>query len=136
MTSKLNQGIFVSVIAGIVTGLTTIFVIPVKFELLVWGLLIIAIALFAKRNFNEKLYVNAFLLAILTGVCITLTHLLFLDSYLDSHASEIAGLDEIKIFNSYVWTLLAIAPVYWVVLGIVSCLVIFLTNKVTTGKSV
>lgn len=126
--------ILLSILTGIIVGLITIFVLPNDFELLVWILLVFMIAFFAKRQFKSEVYLNTLLLAVIVGFSITTTHLLFLDNYLDSHKSEIAGLDEIKIHSSYGLTLFAIAPVYWLVLGLLSCIVLGLVNRITGKK--
>jgi hypothetical protein len=136
MNSKLTyKEIIMAVLIGTTIGLATVFMVPSSFEIIVWLVLVFVLSIFAKTKFKVKIYTNTFLLAALCGMFVTLTHLFFLDNYLQSHQSEIAGLDQIKINNSYRLTLLAIAPIYWIVLGFCTCLVVFIINKFTVKKS-
>lgn len=110
----------ITVLLGIVVGITTVFLVPVQFEIVVWLILIIGIGKACSRLFTESLFSKSFMLAALVGISITFTHLIFLDSYLDSHQEEMVTLDQIKIYDSYIATFLMIAPVYWLVLGSLS----------------
>jgi hypothetical protein len=135
MNSKLTYSeILIAVLIGITIGLATVFIVPSSFEIIVWLVLAFVLSIFVKVKFKIKIYTNTFLLAALCGMFVTLTHLFFLDNYLQSHQSEIAGLDQIKIYDSYRLTLLVIAPIYWIVLGLCSCLVLFIINKFTVKK--
>src|SRR6185436_8797882 len=103
---------------GFLTGLLTLFVVPSVFELWLWLALIFSMALLAKRNFEyDRLFRRSFLFAVVTGICITLTHLIFIDKYLAGHAAEMEWMNKLDVLNSTRLSLLVIAPVYWVALG-------------------
>ncbi|MEM8968193.1 MAG: hypothetical protein AAGE93_17375, partial [Bacteroidota bacterium] len=87
---------------------------------IVWAILIITIVGLCIKFFHQKLFWETFLFSITTGATVTGTHLLFIEAYLESHQAEIIMLDAIKILDSYALTLLLIAPIYWLVLGLFS----------------
>lgn len=134
MNIKLKQ-IVLAVITGFICGLITIFAIPAQYELLVWLFLTIGISYYSIQEFKSKIYLNSFLFAAIIGVFITLTHIVFLNNYLKAHKDEIASLDTLKICNSYRLTLLMIAPFYWTVLGLISCVFTYLLRLLKTKKN-
>ncbi len=109
-----------SLVIGISAGVTTLFLLPSDYELIVWAILIITIVGLCIKFFHQKLFWETFLFSITTGATVTGTHLLFIEAYLESHQAEIIMLDAIKILDSYALTLLLIAPIYWLVLGLFS----------------
>ncbi len=110
----------ISVIVGVNTGLITLFLIPSQYEVFVWLVLIIVLGVIYSKIFQQRLFRYAFTFSVLVGIVITTVHLSFLDIYLENHQEEMATLENIKIYNSYRLTLLMIAPVYWLILGILS----------------
>jgi hypothetical protein len=109
-----------AVILGLVTGLITLFIIPSLFEIFVWLFLILIIGIYTHYQVNSNKYRKTFVIAVLTGIVITFTHLSFINQYLETHHEEIQMLDKILINNSYRLTLLIVAPIYWSILGVLS----------------
>jgi hypothetical protein len=109
-----------AIILGLVTGLITLFVISSQFEIFVWLFLILIIGIYTHYQVNSNKYRKTFVIAVLTGIVITFTHLSFINQYLETHQEEIQMLDKILINNSYRLTLLIVAPIYWSILGVLS----------------
>lgn len=123
------------IVIRVITGITTIFLIPSQYDILIWIVLIVVLGYVSNSYFHRKIFWNAFALSVLVGISITATHLLFIDSYTESHKAEIATLDNIKTNNSYRITLLLIAPIYWFILGALSGLSALFYNKMRTKMS-
>ncbi|MDN5216003.1 hypothetical protein QQ020_28250 [Fulvivirgaceae bacterium BMA12] len=119
----------ISVIAGITAGLITLFIIPGQYEILIWLVLIIVLGIIYSKMFQQRLFLYAFAFSVLVGIIITIVHLSFVDVYLENHQDEMATLEDIKIYNSYRLTLMMIAPVYWLILGILSAFSALLFKK-------
>ncbi|MDN5204618.1 hypothetical protein QQ008_24715 [Fulvivirgaceae bacterium BMA10] len=111
--------IFIGLIIGITAGLLTAFIIPADFEIFVWITIIILIALYAVKSYNNRLFVKTFMNALFTGIVITSIHLIFLDHYLMNHPDEQKLLDSFGIHSDRIG-LLIIAPIYWIVLGLLT----------------
>ncbi|MGB0525460.1 MAG: hypothetical protein ACPGJS_20965 [Flammeovirgaceae bacterium] len=125
----------ISIVLGTSTGLSTLFLIPSDYELMVWVILIITLAWSSLKLFQQKLFWNSFLFSIATGAIITVTHLLFIDAYLQSHPTEIKMLDTIKIFDSYTLTLLLLGPIYWLILASISGLIVKVYTRLKIPSS-
>jgi len=119
-----------AVFIGVVAGLLTLFVIPSQFEIFVWVLLVLIIVVYSLHQFGSQKRRNILVISFLTGMAITLTHLYFIDQYLETHQEEIQALDKILINNSYRLTLLIIAPIYWVILGALATVNMVLIEKI------
>jgi hypothetical protein len=115
---------------GVGAGLTTLFLKQNQFEIFVWLLLIVIISIYSNYQFGSQKYRMAFIISVITGITITLTHLIFVKQYLVTHSNEIQILDKILISNSYRLTLIVIAPAYWIILGILTKLTIVVIEKV------
>jgi len=115
---------------GVGAGLTTLFLIQNEFEIFVWLLLIVIISIYSNYQFGSQKYRMTFIISVVTGMTITLTHLCFVKQYLVTHPNEIQTLDKILISNSYRLTLLVIAPAYWLILGILTILMSVVIEKV------
>jgi len=120
---------------GVGAGLTTLFLIQNQFEIFVWLLLIVIISIYSYYQFRSQKYRMTFIISVITGMTITLTHLCFVKQYLITHPNEIQTLDKILISNSYRLTLLMIAPAYWIILGILTLLMTVITEKVISRIS-
>jgi uncharacterized membrane protein YeaQ/YmgE (transglycosylase-associated protein family) len=112
--------IILVILIGIVCGLITTFVVHSQYELLIWFVLIALIGVLGKKFYPDKTFSKTFVFALLVGIVITSTHLTFVKDYLLNHQEETETLNKIRIFNSDRLTLFVIAPVYWIVLGILS----------------
>lgn len=119
---------------GILAGLLTIYVVPGQLEILIWLVLIVAIGGLCNAYYSGKIFLKTFSFAVLTGILVTLTHITFMEDYLSNHPDETEALSEMKLLNSDRFTLLAVAPVYWLVLGLLSGLaakgIRRITNKI------
>ncbi|OJJ13980.1 hypothetical protein BKI52_44750 [marine bacterium AO1-C] len=125
-----TQSVLVYLIVGIIAGLLTIFVIAARFEIFVWLTIIVGLALYANAFFQASLFKHAFLYAFITGVTITATHLTFLGAYLKSHPEEQQTLTKLGISSNYLGLLL-IAPIYWLVLGLLTGGLALLIQRLT-----
>lgn len=105
---------------GVFAGLITIYAIPGRFEILIWLILIVGTGWLGNKYYSGKLLGKTFVFAVLTGISVTLTHITFVNDYLLSHPEETEMLSEIRLLNSDRLTLLMIAPIYWLVLGLLS----------------
>jgi uncharacterized membrane protein YgaE (UPF0421/DUF939 family) len=64
MNSKLTyKEIIMAVLIGTTIGLATVFMVPSRFEIIVWLVLVFVLSIFAKTKFKVKIYTNTFLLA-------------------------------------------------------------------------
>jgi len=113
------QSLLVYLMVGILAGLLTVFVVAAKYEMLVWLALIVGLALYAHSFFQGPLFKQAFLYALITGAAITATHLAFLSAYLKSHPDEQQMFSKMGVSSSYLGLLL-IAPIYWLILGLLT----------------
>jgi len=113
------QSLLIYLVVGIIAGLLTVFVIAAKYEVLVWIVLIIGLALYAHSFFHTALFKQTFLYALISGVAITATHLTFLNAYLKGHPDEQQTLAKMGITSDYLGLLL-IAPIYWLILGLLT----------------
>lgn len=129
------QLIIAPISIGILAGLVTIYAIPAKYELLLWIVLIIAGGAIAHKNFENHPFRNGFLFAVIIGLSITLTHIVFVNDYLSSHKDELQQIEKIKIANSYRLTLLVLAPIYWAVLGLLTGLCTLLWKRLKTNHA-
>ncbi len=120
-----------ALIFGSMAGLITLFIIPSQFEIAVWLFLILFIGIYSHYQFANHKYKKTFVVSVLTGIAITLTHLYFIDQYLITHQEEIQTLDKILINNSYKLTLLIIAPIYWIIFGGLNVLMNLVIEKTT-----
>lgn len=107
---------------GIVAGVSTVYVLPSTFEVVVWLLVIVLLAYASNRFWQKNIFQETFTLSIFSGVGTTITHLLFIHDYLQSHEEEIATLNSFKINDSHSLTLLLLAPLYWVILGVLAAI--------------
>jgi hypothetical protein len=112
--------ILILILIGILAGLITIYILPSKYEILLWIALIILSGVITQKNCITRPFRNGFLLAVIIGIAITFTHIFLVNDYLSSHPDEIQQIDELKIGASYRLTLLAIAPGYWIILGLLT----------------
>ena len=117
---KSVKNYLISIFTGISTGLLTLFIVPIEYEILVWLLLIIALGGVYSEMDQRKPFWNAFLCSLLVGCTITATHIMFLDTYIATHPSEIAMLKSYRLSYKLMITLLVIAPIYWLILGVLS----------------
>lgn len=134
MKSKLFSYI-ITLIFGITAGLTTLFIIPNQFEIVIWILLVLFLGILSHYQFDSYPFRNAFLIAIFAGIITTVTHLYFIKQYLMTHQEEIETLDKILIHNSYRLTLLIIAPFYWIILGLLTGLSSLVLGKILGTRS-
>ena len=111
--------VFICLFVGTVSGLLTVFIIPAEFEILIWITIIVLIALYSVKSFGTQLFKKTFFNASLTGVVITSIHLIFLNDYLVSHLDEQELLDSFGIHSDRIG-LLMIAPIYWILLGLLT----------------
>ena len=126
----MRPGIIIGSIGmGIVAGLITIYILSADFEPFLWITLAVAAAAIAQRN-NRPAFRSGFLIAVIIGAAVTLTHILLLDDYRSNHRHEMREIEKIKIADSYSVTLLAMAPIYWVLFGLVTGLVSLLWTRV------
>ena len=119
----------IALLVGFIAGLITLFIIPSEFEIFVWLVLILLISTYSQYQFEKYKYKKTFIISVLTGIVITLTHLYFINQYLLTHREEIQTLDKILITNSYRLTLFSIAPMYWIILGSLTVLMNLVIEK-------
>lgn len=111
----------IAAVAGIVAGMFSIYVVPAEVEIGLWLLLVIVLGALAQRYIAEKLFLRSLLYGIIAGIFITIIHILLIADYLTSHAQEALAMEEVG-FGSDRLTLLAFAPVYWIMLGLLTAL--------------
>ena len=87
---------------------------------MVWLAVISISGHIASNNFGNQLFFKTLLFVLPTGMVVTLTHIVLISDYLASHSDEIPHLEKINIAHSYRLTLLAIAPIYWALLGLLT----------------
>lgn len=119
----------VVLITGVTTGMLTIYFIPAQWEILIWLLLVAGIGFFTSRRHDQSLFKHGFRYAFMMGIMITMTHLKFMEDYLLSHPEERLLMETIFEDTSKIIALLLIAPVYWVILGILSGLTSLLWER-------
>ena len=124
----------IAIFIGLLAGIATIYFIPSQVEILLWIILTIVIGLLCHKFYPEKIFIKTFLFALLTGITITLTHITLLKDYLLSHKVEIEVLDKIRLFNSDRLTLVIIAPIYWLALGLLSGLTVEIIRRTIQKK--
>jgi hypothetical protein len=117
-------------LAGIATGLFTIYVLPAEFELFLWPMLIVAIGYFAAKTNSKQPFWKGFWYSLVVGVSITLTHLVLTTDYLLSHPAEKQQIINYDPGLAPQLVLLMSAPIYWLVLGGLSGLLSILWTKV------
>jgi hypothetical protein len=118
-------------LAGIIAGLITLYILPAKFEFILWFIMIVLGGYAISKNFHRDFFKNGFYMGVVTGVFITLIHIVFISDYLSGHQEEVKMLNEIKFSNSIKLKLLALAPVYWVILGILTGISAVIWNKLS-----
>lgn len=117
-----------SIALGIISGLITVYILPAALEIFLWILLSVIAAAMAQRN-GMPTFRSGFLIALTVSVAVTFTHMLLLDDYISNHRDEIREIGKIKIADSYALTLLAMAPIYWVLFGLATGFVSMLGRK-------
>ena len=117
MTMKLVIG---CALAGVVLGLTTIYVVAGSWEILLWVLVAGSIGFVVAKSHNTRVFLNGFWFAVLTGVCIRLTHIALIADYLATHLDEKEVVENMGLTGSHRLILLALAPIYWMILGLFS----------------
>ena len=122
MTKKLVVGSVLAgmVLSGMVLGLTTIYVLTGPWEVLLWALLVGSIGFVVAKSHSTRAFLNGFWYAVLAGICITLTHIAFIGDYLATHQDEKELMENMGLTGSLRLTLLGIAPIYWMILGLFS----------------
>ncbi|GEM_PF-4909071 len=123
--------VLICIAIGVAAGLLTALVIPVDFEILVWFVVIVVIAWLMINTGMVQLFKQAFIHAAITGMGITATHLTFLNAYLASHPEEKEMLSNWGISSDYLG-LLMIAPIYWMILGLLTGAVALLLIRFTS----
>jgi hypothetical protein len=118
-----------AIMAGIATGLFTIYLLPAEFELFIWPMLIVAIGYFTAKIKVKNLFIPGFRYGVTVGISITLTHILLTSDYLLSHPAEKHQLESYSPDLTPQFALLIAAPVYWVILGALSGLLAILWAK-------
>jgi lysylphosphatidylglycerol synthetase-like protein (DUF2156 family) len=109
----------IAAVSGIVAGAFSIYVVPPEIEIGLWLLLVIVLGALAQRYLKEKLFLRSFLYGIIAGIFITIMHILLIADYLTSHVQEALAMEELGIGSDRL-TLLAFAPVYWIMLGLLT----------------
>ncbi|NBA86273.1 hypothetical protein GVN16_10900 [Emticicia sp. CRIBPO] len=102
---------------GVLSGVATIFWLPSGREWLLWMVLVLFTGLFVSKNCFQNYFAGGFYFAVILGMAITATHLMFLKEYLQTHHEEAQWM---KNHYSPYLTLLLTAPLYWLVLGFFS----------------
>jgi hypothetical protein len=108
------------VLSGVVLGLTTIYVLTGPWEILLWALLAGSIGFVVAKSHRTRVFLNGFWYAVLAGVCSTLTHITLIGDYLATHHDEKELMENMGLTASHRLTLLGIAPIYWMSLGLLS----------------
>jgi hypothetical protein len=109
----------IAVVSGIIAGILSIYVVPSQVEIGLWLLLVIVLGALAQRYLNKRLFLRSFLYGVIAGVFITLIHILLITDYLTSHAEEALAMEEIGRGSDWL-TILIFAPVYWIMLGLLT----------------
>lgn len=117
-------------LAGIAIGLFTIYILPAEFEIFLWPMLIVTIGYFAAKAPTIGIFWSGFWYALVTGVSITLTHLVLIDDYLAGHPQEKHQINNYDPGLAPQFALLMEAPVYWLILAALSGLLTVLWTKV------
>lgn len=106
-------------IAGITAGLLSIYVVPAFIEIALWLLLVIVLGAVVERYQANHLFLKSCLYGAIAGMLITLVHVLLLADYLESHPDEAIALEDLGLGSDQL-SLLAMAPVYWIMLGLLT----------------
>lgn len=123
-----------AIVAGIAIGLFTIYVLVAEFELFLWPVLIVSIGYFAAKADTKKHFWTGFWYALVLSLSITLTHLILTKDYLENHLAE---KQQINARNPSIvpqLVLLIDAPIYWLMLGVLSGLMTVLWTKVNKSQ--
>ena len=108
------------VLLGVALGLITIYVLTGPWEILLWAVLVGSIGFVVAKSHNTRVFLNGFWYAVLAGVCVTLTHITLIEDYLATHYDEKELIENMGLTASHRLTLLGIAPIYWMILGLLS----------------
>lgn len=105
--------------SGVLTGVFSIYIVPSEVEIGLWLLLVIVLGALAERYLKERLFLRSFLYGIIVGVFITVIRIMLITDYLASHEQEALAMEEFGIGSDWL-TLLVFAPVYWMMLGLLT----------------
>lgn len=117
--------------AGIVAGIVNVYLVPREIEIGLWILLVVVLGALAQRYVEEKLFIRSFLYAAITGIFITIIHILLVTDYLASHIQERMAVEEYGMSSERL-TLLVYAPIHWLMLGLLTGLSAVTWNKLRT----
>jgi hypothetical protein len=120
-----------AVVAGIATGLFTIYVLPAEFELFLWAMLIVAVGYFVAKAHTKSHFMAGFRYGLVVGISVTLTHIVLTSDYLLNHPAEAHQIQGYHPDLAPQLALLMTAPVYWLILGALSGLMTILWTKVS-----
>jgi hypothetical protein len=118
---------------GVLSGVATIFWLPSGREWLLWMFLVLFTGLLVSKNCFQNYFAGGFYFAVILGVAITATHLMFLEEYLRVHREEAQWMK--NQYSPYL-TLLLAAPLYWLVLGLLSGLSAMGWRKIMNKESI
>lgn len=118
----------IAVLSGVAAGIFSIYLVPAEVEIGLWLLLVILLGVLAERYLKERLFFRSFLYGTIAGVFITLIHILLMTDYLASHERKVLAMEENGMGSDWL-TLLVFAPVYWMMLGLLTALAAVTTRK-------
>jgi hypothetical protein len=122
--------IFQLSLLGLAMGIATVYFIPSDVEPFCWLAIFIICAYLIAKNCTEKYFLNGLLVSLLNSVWITAAHIILFDSYMATHAEEVAMMAKMPMPDSPRLMMLITGPFVGLASGIVLGLFAFVASKI------
>jgi hypothetical protein len=119
---------------GLIMAFGTISLIPQKVEPIFWLVIFGFSAFIIARVCTGKFFLHGFILSLINSVWITAVHVLFYSSYAANHPDTVAMSNKLGVYLTTHprLAMLAMAPVFGVLLGIIQGMFAIIAAKIIT----
>lgn len=118
---------------GLAMALATVFFIPSKIEPFCWLIIFIICAYIIAKKCSSHYFWHGLMVSIVNSVWITAAHMLFFDTYIESHPEEAAMMAKMPTASPKLMMALT-GPVIGIISGLVLGLFAFIAAKIVNKK--
>ncbi|MDR6940984.1 hypothetical protein [Mucilaginibacter pocheonensis] len=121
---------------GLAMGIATAFFIPSNVEGVLWPIIFIICAFIIAKNCTGMYFANGFCLSLLNCVWIIAAHLIFFNSYMESHAKEAGMYNNNPYHISPQIAMVIIGFIIGILSGLVQGLFAFIASKIVAPNRI
>ena len=115
---RLTASLLSGVPLGTVAGLASVHLVSATHEWMVWVALVVATGALIAVASRSSSFADAAIVSIPVGICVTACHLIYIDRYWTDRPDEAAWMLRLGVAHSLSGLIVAVAPIYWMVLTV------------------